>query len=307
MIKRTALFGINHPIAGKGMSVFWRAAQAVPGRYRAALILENASGFLRIKEDGVYRGEERFAVHPEVCKDLLQHGILQLRLKKKASFGEWLAFLRTKQPTKKIGINMAVAPEVVRIWNSKAKGSSVPFKPSGTFSILERMQIFSSALFGVRLEEVKLPNGVVTSWLTIDAPDAVAIVPVTNDGKIILIEQPRHSAPPGWEIPAGILEKGVAPGEQAALELKEEAGLKAAELLPLPRYYEFVGSCNQATGVFLARGLTEVKREPEEHESIGKARAFSLDEIGELLDRGLIRDAHTMAALMLALRFMEKK
>ncbi len=289
------------------MSAFWRAAQTVPGRYRAALILENASGFLRVKEDGIYRGEEKFAVHPAVCKDLLQHGILQLRLKKKASFDEWLSFLRIKQPTKNIQINMAIAPEVVRIWNPKARGTSRSFKSAGTFIIQERLSIFLSSLFNVRLEEVKLPNGVDTSWLTIDAPDAVAIVPVTEDGKIILIEQPRHSAPPGWEVPAGILEKDVAPEIQAALELKEEAGLKAAELVPLGQYCEFVGSCNQVARAFLARGLIRVGRELEEHESIGRVKAFSPDEIGELLDQGQIRDAHTMAALLLAMRFMEKK
>lgn len=287
------------------MSAFWRAAQTVPGRYRAALILENVSGFLRIKEDGIYRGKETLPVHPAICKDLLQYGILQLRLQKKASFEEWLSFLRIKQPTKRIKINMAIAPELVRIWNPKTQGTSPSFKASGTFIVHERFPIFSSSLFNIRVEEVELPNKVNTSWLTIDAPDAVGIVPMTEDGKIILIEQARHSAPPGWEVPAGILEKDVAPEKQAALELKEEAGLMAAELVPAGRYYEFVGSCNQATGVFLARGLTKVERELEEHESIGRVKAFALEEIWEMLDNGSIRDAHTMAALMLALRFLK--
>ena len=307
MIKRTALLGINHPNLGKGMSAFWRAAQAVPGRYRAALILENASGFLRIKEDGIYHGEEKFPVHPEVCKDILQHGILQVRLKKAASFEEWLTFLRTKQPTQKIKINMAIAPEIVRIWNPDAKGTTAQFNPLGTFTILERLPIFSSSMIGLRLEEVKLPNRVVTSWLTIDTPGAVEIVPVTEDGKIILIEQPRHTAPLGWEAPAGILEKGVAPEKQAAVELEEEAGFKAQEFIPLANYFIFVGWSNQVMRLFLARGLAKVGQKLEEHESIGKVKAFTPEEIWEMIDKGLIRDSHTIIAVTLAMRFLAQK
>lgn len=313
MIKTITKIGLNKPVLDKGMSAFWHSARlmslghSLPGRYRAALILENTTGFLRIKKDGIFRGREKFSVHPEVCRDLLQNGILQLRIREKASFEEWLSFLRTKQPTQQIEINMAIAPEAVRIWNPKIKGSSVPYNPMSTFPVLERMQIFSSHLFNIRLEYVELPNKVVTSWLTIDTPGAIEVVPVTEDGKIILIEQPRHTAPLGWEVPAGILEPDTAPEKQAAVELEQEAGYLAKEIIAIGKHYIFVGSCNQCMQVFLARGLTKVGQKLEEHESIGKAKAFSQDEVWKMIEKGEIRDSHTMVGIMLAMRFLNQK
>ena len=312
MLKRLSGVGLNNPL-GKGCSAFWQVAKvlsakrSLPGRYRAALVLEKATGFLGVRKDSIYQDQERFLVHHEVCKDLLRHGILQLRVKEKASFEEWLSFLRSKRPTQKIKINMAIAPEIVRIWNPNAKGESAAFNPSGTFPILEQLPIFSSALFNLRLDVVKLPNGVVTDWLTMDSPGAVEVVPLTSDGKIILIQQSRHTAPLGWEVPAGILEKGITPQKQAAVELEQETGFSAKEITPLGNYYIFVGSSNQVMRLFLARGLTEVGQKLEEHESIFRVKAFSQEEIWKMIENGSIRDSHTMLAVQLAMRFINRE
>jgi ADP-ribose pyrophosphatase len=315
MIKRIVKLGIelgiNYPLLGRGMSLVWETAKLVddkliPGRYRAAMLLSRETGFLRIKKDGIYNGERKIPVHPAVCKELLLSGILQIRIKGSVSFEEALSFLNHQSATAHIKINMAIAPELVQTWRPNLGGSSPAFKAEGTFPISERLPIFLSPLFNVRLEEVKLPNGVATSWLTIDTPDAVEVVPVTKDGKIILIQQPRHTAPLGWEVPAGVLEKGVAPEHQALVELEEEAGFKAKQMVPLANYYIFVGSANQVMKLYLARDLTEVGQKLEEHESILNVKAFSQKEIWEMINNGQIRDSHTLVAVMLAMHYLNK-
>ncbi|WP_432395713.1 NUDIX domain-containing protein [Pseudarthrobacter sp. L19] len=94
----------------------------------------------------------------------------------------------------------------------------------------------------------------------IDHPGAVAVLPMNDDGEILLIKQYRH--PVGmalWEIPAGLLD---VEGEDfvagAAEELAEEADLVAAEWNVLADFFNSPGSSSEAIRIYLARGLSDV-------------------------------------------------
>ena len=94
----------------------------------------------------------------------------------------------------------------------------------------------------------------------IDHPGAVAVLPMNDDGEILLIKQYRH--PVGmalWEIPAGLLD---VEGEDfvagAARELAEEADLVAAEWNVLADFFNSPGSSSEAIRIYLARGLSDV-------------------------------------------------
>lgn len=94
----------------------------------------------------------------------------------------------------------------------------------------------------------------------IDHPGAVAVLPMNDDGEILLIKQYRH--PVGmalWEIPAGLLD---VEGEDfvagAARELAEEADLAAAEWNVLADFFNSPGSSSEAIRIYLARGLSDV-------------------------------------------------
>lgn len=94
----------------------------------------------------------------------------------------------------------------------------------------------------------------------IDHPGAVAVLPMNDDGEILLIKQYRH--PVGmalWEIPAGLLD---VEGEDfvagAARELAEEADLVAAEWNVLADFFNSPGSSSEAIRIYLARGLNDV-------------------------------------------------
>lgn len=94
----------------------------------------------------------------------------------------------------------------------------------------------------------------------IDHPGAVAVLPMNDDGEILLIKQYRH--PVGmalWEIPAGLLD---VEGEDfvvgAGRELAEEADLVAARWNVLADFFNSPGSSSEAIRIYLARGLSDV-------------------------------------------------
>jgi 8-oxo-dGTP pyrophosphatase MutT (NUDIX family) len=101
----------------------------------------------------------------------------------------------------------------------------------------------------------------------IDHPGAVAVLPMNNDGEILLLKQYRH--PVGmdlWEIPAGLLD---VEGEEfqvgAARELAEEADLAAGTWKVLADVFNSPGSSSEAIRIYLARDLTEIPHH-ERHE-----------------------------------------
>jgi len=100
----------------------------------------------------------------------------------------------------------------------------------------------------------------------IDHPGAVAVLPMNDDGDILLLKQYRH--PVGmdlWEIPAGLLDiEGEDFVAGAARELAEEADLQAAEWNVLADFFNSPGSSSEAIRIYLARGLSDVP-EAERH------------------------------------------
>ncbi|MDQ4500699.1 NUDIX hydrolase [Sinomonas sp. ASV322] len=101
----------------------------------------------------------------------------------------------------------------------------------------------------------------------IDHPGAVAILPMDQDGKVLLLRQYRH--PVGmdlWEIPAGLLDvDGESNLDAAARELAEEADLVASEWHVLADFFNSPGSSSEAIRIYLARGLAEIPHH-ERHE-----------------------------------------
>ena len=115
----------------------------------------------------------------------------------------------------------------------------------------------------------------------IDHPGAVAVLPMNDDGEILLLKQYRH--PVGmdlWEIPAGLLD---VEGEDfvvgAALELAEEADLAADTWNVLADVFNSPGSSSEAIRIYLARGLTEVPHH-ERHERTDEEAEIEFHWIG---------------------------
>src|SRR5512142_477204 len=94
--------------------------------------------------------------------------------------------------------------------------------------------IYHGKVITVNIDTVTLPNGVTVDLEMVRHPGAAAVVPLKEDGTVILIRQFRHAAGGFiYEIPAGKLHPGEDPRDCAHRELEEEIGYRAATIQPL--------------------------------------------------------------------------
>lgn len=157
--------------------------------------------------------------------------------------------------------------------------------------------IYQGKIVQLDLEEVELPNGVHTKRELIRHPGAVAILPITSTGKILLIRQFRKACEEVlWEIPAGKIEKGEKPEETAIRELQEETGYEPASLQKLYTFYTSPGFADEKIELFLASELQKKPMPPDEDEFIELVEV-EWAKVEQLLEAGEIRDAKTLIAL----------
>jgi len=131
-------------------------------------------------------------------------------------------------------------------------------------SLAERKTVFTGRIWDVVSDTFSLTDGGPTMVRDyVDHTGAVAIIPVDEEGRILLLKQYRH--PVGmdlWEIPAGLLDvDGEPPLDAAARELAEEADLRAADWHVLVDFFNSPGGSSEALRVFVATGLGPVPDE----------------------------------------------
>lgn len=136
-------------------------------------------------------------------------------------------------------------------------------------------------------------------WDFIKHKGAAAVVPVTDDGKILMVRQYRNALERyTLEIPAGALDSAAEPGLNcAARELEEETGFRSDDLEWLINLRTTVAFCNEKIEVYVARNLIPSRQHLDEDEFID-LKAYSLDELKEKIFSGEIEDAKTVASLM---------
>jgi ADP-ribose pyrophosphatase len=161
--------------------------------------------------------------------------------------------------------------------------------------------IFNGMLLTVLKDDVLLENGAMSVREHVLHPGAVAVVPVTNDGKVILVEQYRYPIKQKLlEIPAGKFDK---PGEDilecAKRELEEETGYKAASYTYLGYIHTTPGFSNEIIHLYLAQGLTPGQSNPDEDEIL-EIRIEDFNTVVEKCINGEITDAKTIAGILRA-------
>lgn len=166
-------------------------------------------------------------------------------------------------------------------------------------------EIYSNGFFRLRRDECSLTHapGVRTDWFVLELPDCVSVVPLTDDGRIVLVEQYRHGIG-DWvlECPGGSVD-AVDPDPAAAArrELLEETGYTAGEFVALGSSARDPGSQSTRVYTYLARDCRLAgKPSPGSFEDL-RLRLVTRDELIELIGAGAIFDAATLASLMRAL------
>jgi 8-oxo-dGDP phosphatase len=162
----------------------------------------------------------------------------------------------------------------------------------------------------VRIETVATPDGSVVEREVVVHTDAVAIVPMTDTGEVLLL---RHYRQPVrqylLEVPAGKMDvPGEDPEGTAQRELQEEIHHRAENLRHLTTFHNSAGWTTERTHVFLATGLSDAPPpadfSPDAEESDMEVVALPFDVAVERVRRGELTDAKTAIGLLLAERHL---
>lgn len=122
--------------------------------------------------------------------------------------------------------------------------------------ILSTQVVYAGKYLSTEQQTVVLPDGRQAVRDIVRPPDAVAIVPIGDDGRIYLVRQYRPAIRRAiYEIPAGIIDPGERPTTTARRECEEEIGLRPRRLLKLCTFYSAVGFSTGSIRLFLAQGL----------------------------------------------------
>lgn len=164
--------------------------------------------------------------------------------------------------------------------------------------LISRKKIYEGRVVNLRIDTVRINERRVIREV-VEHPGASAVVPITDDGRVILVSQYRHAAGTELlEIPAGTLKPGESPEACAIRELREETGGIAVKLEYLTTIYPSPGYSNEAINLFVAKIGERVEQKTEPDEDI-KVLTLSMDEAVKLIKEGKIRDAKTITALLL--------
>lgn len=157
--------------------------------------------------------------------------------------------------------------------------------------------IYKGRVVTLNIDTVTLPNGVTVDLETIRHPGAAAVVPMKEDGTVVLIRQFRHAVGGFiYEIPAGKLNPGEDPLSCAARELEEEIGYRAATFSLLSSIFTAPGFADEVIHVYKATGLTQGRQQLDRDEVLDVIEMPLADAIRKIED-GTIRDAKTIVGL----------
>ena len=157
--------------------------------------------------------------------------------------------------------------------------------------------IFTGKVLTLNIDTVTLPNGVTIELEMVRHPGAAAVVPLKDDGTVVLINQFRHAAGGFiYEIPAGKLHPGEDPTHCAARELEEEIGYIAGRLERLTSILTAPGFTDEVIHIYKATGMT-IGRQRLDRDEVLEVLEIPIEEAVKMIGAGLIRDAKTIVGL----------
>lgn len=165
--------------------------------------------------------------------------------------------------------------------------------------------VYRGRKFNVKAGYTTLPNGVKTFREIVEYRGAVAIIPLLEDDKIVLVRQYRPTIGRWiYEIPAGTLEEGEDPESCAKRELEEETGYTTRVLEELTSFYTSPGYSTELLTVYLAKGLKPGKQALEKGELLN-VEIIPLDRVVEMIFEKEIVDGKTIASILYYYHYRE--
>ena len=159
--------------------------------------------------------------------------------------------------------------------------------------------VFNGKVINLQVDDVILPDGKKAKRELIKHPGAVCVIAITDEKKIVLVEQYRKALErPLVEVPAGKLEPGEEPSYCAERELEEETGYRPGSITHLQSFYTSPGFADELVHVFLAGGLKKVEEGlVADDDEFVELMEVTLEEAEQLAKDERIFDAKTLWAL----------
>ncbi len=170
-------------------------------------------------------------------------------------------------------------------------------------------EVYRGPFFSVNDEILIDPEGVKIRRVTIRHPGGAAVMPVDDNGRILLVRQYRHATLDYlWELPAGRIDAGEKPLQTAKRELAEETGYRAARWKKLGMIYPSPGMLDERLHLYLATGLREAGKlaQHEEEDERVTLRWFTAKELDTMIENGKMPDGKTICAYLMWQRFAKK-
>lgn len=159
--------------------------------------------------------------------------------------------------------------------------------------------VYKSKLVELYEDHLELPDGKQVTYDLVKHAGGAAVLPIDEQGKIVLIRQYRNSIDREvFEIPAGLREPGDITGEYCARrELEEETGYRADRLEFIAQVYGCIGVSDEKTDIYLAEQLVPCERHLDPEEFI-EIYHFELEEAMDMIQKKEIIDAKTVIAIL---------
>ncbi len=160
---------------------------------------------------------------------------------------------------------------------------------------------FEGRLISVRVDTVSLPGGNLSEREIVEHGQCVCVVPLDGESNVIMVQQYRKPVEESLlEVPAGSVDEGESPEEAAARELQEETGYTADSIEHITSFWTTPGFCTELMHAYVATGLSPGSMRLEDDEIIQVIKV-PLEKVPDMVRSGEIRDAKSIASLMLVL------
>ncbi|NNK84315.1 MAG: NUDIX hydrolase [Desulfobacterales bacterium] len=165
--------------------------------------------------------------------------------------------------------------------------------------------IYKGRQFSFVKDQITLPHKVDAEMAFVKHPGSAVIVPVFEDQTLGLIKQYRYVVKSYiYEVPAGTMDPYEQPKECAARELEEETGFVATDLISLGKTLLLPAYSDEISYIFLAKGLIPTAQKLDADEIIS-VEQYTITEIIEMIDTGIIVDALSILAIYRSVKYLE--
>ena len=164
---------------------------------------------------------------------------------------------------------------------------------------IKRERMYQGTVVDIYRDYMQFSNGNTEEWDYIHHRGAAAVLPVMDDGRLIMVRQYRNALEKYiLELPAGALDYPEEPGIVfAAREMEEETGYRSEDLEWLLTIRTTVALSNEKIDIYVARNLISTRQHLDPNEFV-EVETYTLDELKQMIFSGEIEDGKTIAAIM---------